>query len=296
MEIRQIRYFVAVAEEGNFSAAARRLFVSQPPITRQVQQLEEELGARLFERTQKGVRLTPAGTAFLAEARQILTRTRLAAERSRAAAAGEIGKLEIAYFGSAIYSVIPELIRNFCQQHPQVNIALLPMSKREQVDAIKDGRIHIGFGRYYPNDAQVTVETVAREKVVLAVAAGHPLTRGSTVTLKELLGNPMIVFPREGRPSFADEVVRILRRTGSEPQIGHEAVDLSSALALTAAGLGICPVPESVTHLQWPNVHFVTVKGLLATSPVNCIHGAGSDSPILRKFLDTLHTGLEHGA
>jgi DNA-binding transcriptional LysR family regulator len=292
MEIRQIRYFVAVAEEGNFSAAARRLFVSQPPITRQIQQLEEELGARLFERTQKGVRLTPAGTAFLAEARQILTRTRLAAERSQAAAAGEIGKLEIGYFGSAIYSVIPGLIRKFCRRHPQVDISLLPMSKKEQVDAIKDGRIHIGFGRYYPSDAEVTVETVARENVLLAIAEGHPLARDSSVALNKLLGNPIIVFPRDGRPSFADEIVRIVRRTGAEPQIGHEAIDLSSALALTAAGLGICPVPESVTHLQWPNVRFMALQGLRATSPVNCIHAANSDSPILQKFLATLHTGL----
>lgn len=288
MELRQIRYFVAVAEEGNFSAASRRLFVSQPPITRQIQQLEAELEVRLFERTQKGVTLTAAGEAFLAEARQILSRTRLAAERSRSAEKGEVGRLEIGYFGSAIYSIIPELVRRFCQGNPGATISLAPINKKDQINAIKDGGIHVGFGRYYPPAPGVEIEIVTRERLVLAISTTHPYANRKTVNLEQLQRENMIVFPREGRPSFADEVVRIVRQTGHEPNIEHEAPDLSTALALTAAGMGVAPVPESVTQLNWPNLRFLTMRNVKTVSPVNCIYSTDNQSPLLLRFLETV--------
>ncbi len=292
MELRQIRYFIAVAEEGNFSSAARRLYVSQPPITRQIQQLEAELEVQLFERTQKGVVLTPAGDAFLDEARQILTRTKLAKERSQAAGKGEIGNLEIGYFGSPIYSIIPQVIRNLRQEYQHISVSLQQLTKKEQVESIKDGRIHVGFSRYYQHDDHLKVKTVAQEKILLALSSAHPLASAKKVSLKQLKDECLIVFPKNDRPSFADEVVRILRKTGFEPHIDHEAADLSSALALTAAGMGVCPVPESVAHLQWPNVTFLDIQGVSTTSPVNCVYAATNQSPILLKFLDTLTEAL----
>jgi len=288
MEIRQIRYFVAVAEEENFSAASRRLHVSQPPITRQIQQLEAEMGVQLFDRHQKGVSLTPAGEAFLDEARQILTRLQVATERSRAAALGEIGSIEVGYFGSPIYSVIPDIVRKFRESHHNISVSLNPVNKRDQIEFIKDGSLHMGFGRYYPHVEGIEVETVCYEQVMLAISASHSLAGKKTVSLSQLREERMIVFPKANRPSFADEVIRILRNSGFEPHVEHEAADLSTALALTASGLGICPVPDSIQQLAWPNIRFARMRGIKAQSPVNCIYATNSRSPILQLFLETV--------
>lgn len=288
MEMRQLRYFVAVAEKGNFSAASRSLYVSQPPITRQIQQLEAELGVRLFERTRKGAVLTPAGRAFLDEAWQILTRARLAAERSRAAALGEIGCLDIGYFGSAIYSIIPRLVRAFRDRSRDATVSLMQMPKAEQVEAIKGGRIHIGFARYFPSDPEVSMETVVREKVVLAVATEHPLAQRPQAAPQALATETLILFPKSGRPGFADEVLRILGNCGLTLQREHQATDISSALALAAAGFGVCPAPESVTQINWPDLRFLELQGVDALSSVNCIYSTHSRSPILLRFLEVL--------
>ena len=198
MELRQIRYFIAVAEESSFSEASRRLFVSQPPITRQVRQLEEELGVQLFVRSQKGVKLTDAGTVFLEEARQVLTHTRLAAERSQAAGQGQIGKLEIGYFGSPIYSVIPAVVRRFCADNPLASVSLQPTAKRDQPDALRDRRIHIGFGRYYPHASGIEVETVVQERIVLATSDSHVAASGKAIHPRQLKGEPMVIQGRAG--------------------------------------------------------------------------------------------------
>ncbi|MEQ8691422.1 MAG: LysR family transcriptional regulator [Pseudomonadales bacterium] len=288
MEMRQIRYFVAVAEEGNFSAASLKLYVSQPPITRQIQQLELELGVELFTRHRKGVTLTPAGEAFLEEARQILIRSRMAKERSRAAAQGEIGSLEVAYFGSPIYFIIPQLVRQFRARNPSVNISLQPLSKDAQIAAVKDGRIHVGFGRFFPRDDAVAQRVVAEEKLLVALPEGHAMQGRRSISPSALSHETLILFPKVGRPSFADEVLRVLTQRKFELQQALETADLSSAMALTAAGMGVCPVPDSVSKLNWPNIRFVRLQGVTALAAVNCIHTTHNQSPILQKFLATL--------
>jgi len=285
LELRQIRYFIAVAEERSFSEAARRMFVSQPPITRQVRQLEDELGVQLFERRRKGVELTAAGAVFLEEARRVLIHTRLAEERSQAAGKGQIGKLEIGYFGSPIYSVIPAIIRRYCADNPRASVSLQPINKRDQPDALRDRRIHVGFARYYPHASDIKIETVVRESIVLATSNSHFAAADAAISPKQLKGEPMIVFPETGRPSFADEVIRLLREQGVEPEVVYEAADLSSAMAMTAAGQGVCPVPESVTKLAWPNLCHLRIRGVSAKSPVSCVYLDSDDSPLLKSFI-----------
>ncbi|MEM1103984.1 MAG: LysR family transcriptional regulator [Pseudomonadota bacterium] len=285
MEMRQVRYFIAVAEEENFTTAARRLNVSQPPITRQIQQLEAELGVELFSRGKKGVKITSAGQAFLREAKQIVNRSRLAVERSRAAARGEIGTLEMAYFGSPIFSILPRLMRRFRDENASVSISLHPLMKKEQVEAVKDGRIQIGFGRYYPFDPDLSIEQVADEPVMLAMAASHRFAGRDTLSLKDVQKEPFIIFPRSGRPSFADETLRAFHEGGVDPRIEFEAEDLSSALALCAAGLGLCVAPTSVAGLSWPGIRFAELPQLNVQCPVSCIYLADNQSPILSRFL-----------
>lgn len=287
MELRQLRYFVAVAEERNFGAAAQRLNVSQPPITRQIQQLEQELGVTLFRRTPKGVELTPSGDVFLEDARKILSQSRQATERSQAAQRGDLGKLEVAFFGSPIYSQVPALLRRYRAAYPDVTIAMQRMGKPQQIDALRDGRIHIGFGRYYPFEPDMHVEQVASEAIFWAVPAHADggAAQGETAALADLRDATLILFPSAGRPSFADETVGLLKQAGIQPRIEHEAEDVTSALALTAIGLGSCLVPESVAQLSWPGIRFVRLQAPQPRCPVNCVYRRGETSPILRSFL-----------
>jgi len=247
---------------------------------------------QLFVRSQKGAKLTDAGSVFLEEARQVLTHTRLAAERSQAAGRGQIGKLEIGYFGSPIYSVIPAVIRRFCADNPLASVSLQPMRKRDQPDALRDRRIHVGFGRYYPHAAGIEIETVVQESIVLATSDSH-VTGAKTIRPKQLKGEPMIVFPQTGRPSFADEVIRLLREEGIEPEVVYEAADLSSAVAMTAAGQGVCPVPESVTRLAWPNLCYLRISSISAQSPVSCVYLSNNDSPLLKSFIRSVRAEFD---
>lgn len=294
MELRQLRYFVAVAETGNLGAAARKLHISQPPITRQIHKLEEEIGGELFIRTPKGVVLTDAGTAFLAEAKSILAHTNRAIERSRSAHLGEIGELDVGFMGSVIYSTVPRVLRYFKARSPRVSVSLHRLGKQQQIDALRDGRLHVGFARYYPAEPDLEFEQVGAELPVLAVTEDSEL-RDSPVRLAQLKKAPVIVYPSIDPPNFADAVIQIFKRARVEPRISQTAEDLTSALALTAAGLGCCLVPATAAELKWPGVRFLPIAGVKPSIPVHCIYRMERRSPVLASFLDALtHYRQEH--
>ncbi len=287
MELRQIRYFVAVAEAGNLGAAARKLHISQPPITRQIHKLEQEIGGALFVRTPKGVDLTDAGQVFLVEARSILAKTGLAIDRSRSAHLGEIGSLDVGFMGSPIYSTVPRILRYFRTRSPRVSISLHRMTKQHQVDALRDGRLHVGFARYYPNEPDLVSMLVEVEKPMIAIS-GRSEPAGATMRLGDLQDQPLILFPTADRPNFADAVLDYFKRLGQKPRVGHTAEDLTSALALTAAGLGYCLVPATTAAMTWPGIQFLSIARAKATIPVHCIYCAERQSPVLRSFLEAL--------
>lgn len=288
MELRQIRYFVAVAEEGNFGAASRRLNVSQPPITRQIRQLELELGVTLFKRTPKGAELTAAGEAFLHEARQSLSQLAHGVERSRAAQRGALGTLHVGYFGSPIYRLVPELLRAFHATLPEVNIALHRLSKGEQIAALKAGRIHIGFGRYFSSEPGIVVEEILREGLALALPEGLKTTE--KMGLRLLRSVPLVLFPDRDRPNFADEVLSVLKREGVEPKVVDVTEDIRSALTLVAIGERAAIVPGSVADLNWSGLRFAPLQALEADCPVHCVYAKGKASPLLRSVLDIVRT------
>ena len=293
MELRQIRYFVAVAEEQNFGAAARRLHISQPPISRQIQQLEHELKVTLFRRTRKGVELTAAGESFLEDARRILSDTKRASERTRAAHRGEIGQLDVAFFGSTVYRIVPELLRRFSAAVPEATISLQRMDKPHQADALREGRIHVGFGRFYAPEPEFTEIRVTNERIYLATAEPALTKRRKPMALEALAKYPMLLFPQSGRPSFADEVMAAFKGAGVEPRVAHVAEDVTSALALTAMGRGSCLVPESVATLSWPDVHFIRLSDPVPDCPVQCIYRTDDPAPILQAFLEVLETNAD---
>lgn len=289
MDLRQIKYFIAVAEEGNIGAAARRLHVSQPPVTRQIQSLEEELGLELFVRTHRGVTLTASGEIFLLHARRLADTFHSLKEKSTAAAEGRLGKLHLGYYGTAIYQTIPNLLRAFRTQYPDVEVSITQMPKVRQMEALRSGAIHIGFGRFYPYEDGVVVRPLGAESLIVAIPSHDALASKTALSVRDLVKRPILLFPKDGRPTFADEVSSILRHGGIEPHIADVVEDVHAALALTACGSGVSIVPASVAALRWPGVTFVPLSAESAVVPVSCVYLREHGSPVLSRLMEVLN-------
>lgn len=293
-----MRYFVAVAEEENIGRAAARLHISQPPLTRQIQQLEEELGVTLFIRTPRGMELTQAGELFLEEARNIRALVEQATERTQRAGQGKLGRLDVGIFGSAILDAIPKLLLAFRNRYPDVKVVLHTMTKAEQIEALRQRRISVGFNRMLAPLADLDIKQVTTESLLLAVPAEHPLAAQPVIRFAELQDHPMVLFPTGARPSFIDKVIGLCADSGFQPQISQEVGDAVTGVALVAGGFGVCLVPDSATTLQFPGV----VYRQLAAPPPNffvdlsCIYRKDDQSPILAAFLDTAERYREETA
>ena len=291
MELRHLRNFIAVAEELSICRAAERLHISQPPLTRQIRQLEDDVGAQLLERTSRGVELTDAGRLLLAEARNILALAEQAVERTGQAARGRLGRIDIGIFGSGIFGTIPKILLAYRQNYPDVNIVLHSMTKGEQIVALRERRLTVGFNRLLEETSGITSEVILMEKLYLAVNRSHPLSREKQIPWRKLDRQPLVLFPSGTRPSFIDLVVDHCRRDGFEPWIVQEVGDAVNGVALVATGFGICIVPESAINLRLPGVIY---RPLVRDPPprvdLSCIYRAQDDSPILRSFLDVART------
>lgn len=296
MELRHLRYFIAVAEERHIGRAASRLHISQPPLTRQIQKLEEELGVQLFIRTSKGMELTPAGELFLEEARNIRSAVQQAAERTQRAGQGRLGRLDIGIFGSAILDSIPAILLKFRESFPDVEVALHNMDKNMQLDALRQRRIDIAFNRFITPVHGIENEVVLTEQILIALNTSHPLANEPALPFNVLRSNPLIVYPTGGRPSFIDKVISLCAQRGFMPNIAQEVGDALNGVALVSSNFGICPVPESAAKL---NLHGVVYRPLLdppenATLKLNCFYRSNDQSPLLQSFLQVVRTFRDH--
>ena len=287
MDLRHLKYFIAVAEEQNIGRAATRLHISQPPLTRQIQQLEDELGVQLFTRTPRGVELTQAGVLFLEEARNIRAIVEQATERTQRAGQGKLGRLDVGFFGTAILDAIPKLLLAFRQAYPEVKIVLHTMNKGEQIEALRQRRITVGFNRMVAPLPDIETKLVVTENLLLAVSHSHPLATQSSVSFPELREHPLVLFPTGARPNFIDKVMTLCHEAGFEPQILHEVSDAITGVALAAGGFGACLVPESATSLALPGVVYRPLTELPPNSRVDlsCIYRRDDRAPILEAFL-----------
>ncbi len=288
MELRHLRYFVAVAEELHFARAARRLHMAQPPLSQQIKSLEDELGVRLFDRSHRRVRLTDAGAAFLTGARRTLATAERAADAARRAARGETGRLAIGYVASVAYQLLPAILRAFRRRAPDVTLVLEEMSSAEQSRALAAGTLDVGFVRRPPPiEPGLAGIVVRREPIVLALPRGHALAALRVIRLSELRAEPFIVFPARPRPSWADVAIDLCRRAGFEPAVAQEAIEMTSALSLVAAGIGITLVPASVRAIRRPGVVFRPI----APAPMSelvLVRRAEPASEIVTRFLDVV--------
>lgn len=286
MEIRQLREFIALAEERNFRRAAERLRMAQPPLTRQIRALEEELGTPLFIRTHKGVDLTEAGQAFLDDAPNVLAMLGRAKERAQLAGQGLSGRLEVGLFGSGMLDVIPRLLAQFHQERPEVTIGLRTLTKTEQLDALRERRIMVGFHRLIPPADDLVIEPVLREPLVAALHQHHPLARQRAVTLPDLEDQPLILYPNEPTPGLAREVTLAFAREGVRLHVVQQVEDVLTSIALVAGGFGTCITTASAARLQLPGVVYRPLRSPhLRHVELSCVTLKGNRSPVLTAFL-----------
>jgi DNA-binding transcriptional LysR family regulator len=285
VELRQLRYFVAVAEELHFRRAAARLHISQPPLSQQISQLEDELGCRLLNRTRRSVELTPAGETFLRDARAMLGELEAAVATARRVDAGQAGLLRVSFVGSALLSIVPGIIQRFRRGRPEVEIELRERSTLAQLRALSVGVVDVGLVRppIEPDDALHT-EVVMRERTVAAIPAGHPLARLARVPLKRLAAEPLVLFPREQAPGFHDLLTGRLAATGTSPHVVQDAPEMLTIIGLVAAGIGVSPVPASVARLGLEGVTYRPLVGAPATELV-AVTRANETSPLIEAFV-----------
>ena len=284
LDIRQLECFIAVAEEGNLGRAAARLHMTQPPLTRRIKRLETDVGAKLFIRTPRGVEITAPGQALLEQARRIVALSDLALEITSAAHAGEVGQLVAGYFGSPIFGDVPRLLSEFSQENPGIEIRLERVPKTEQPDALRDGRIHIGFSRVYSPADDLVILDIAQEALFAAASISHRLAAKASLELADLANEPLVLFPR-ARPSFADEVMQMCAAAGFKPQVHSEVEDAVTGLANVAVGSIVAIVPASATNIALPGLAFIPIADA-PRQALSCIYRADDPSPVLAKLLE----------
>lgn len=286
MELRQLKYFVAVAEAGHLGRAAERLNLSQPPLTRQIQQLESELGVQLFRRVARGMELTAAGHELLETGRSLLALAEQAADKTRRAGRGEAGQLSIGIYGSAIFGMVPRVLSAFRESHPDVELVLHHAQTPAQIPALRQGRVQVVFERLLPEEHDIEVVLVGREQLMLALVSSHPLAARSAVDVAALEGQTLIIG---SSPSAAANALELCRAHGFEPRFAPPVSDVVTAALLASTGIGVTLVPESMTHVMYPGIAY---RPLLSRMPafmdLHCFYLKGAESPLLSAMLDTV--------
>jgi len=319
LELRQLRYFVTVAEELHFGRAAARLHMTQPPLSQAIAALEDGLGTALFLRNRRTVALTPAGSALLPEARRIINEAALLPDLARRAASGAAGRLALAFITSADYSVLPPFLRRYSERYPGVQLNLQEATSDVQVDELLRGRIDAGLLiPPLPDRARAELDymKVLDEPLILCAplglalpAARAPRARaragaqaaagaagaagphlGAPVRLQDLPPLPLIIFPREISPALHDAILSCFRAAGITPAIGQQAIQMQTIVSLVSAGMGLALVPQSVSNLMRPGVEYRALADATPLVETGIAWRRDNPSPVLKGFLELLRT------
>jgi DNA-binding transcriptional LysR family regulator len=286
MELRHLRYFVAVAEELNFGRAAARLGIAQPPLSRQIQALESELAVRLFVRAKRRVQLTDAGRVLLEEARTALRHAERAGERARRAGRGELGWLAVAFAPAAELALIPRLIPSFVERHPDVHLELHAMDPDEHVAALQAGTIEAGLLPFpVPVPDDVVVERVLAVELCAVFPQRHRLASRPRVTLAMVAQEPLVLLRRRVAPGFHDALVAALGQAGVTPSVRCHATHLHTCVALVAAGLGVALLPAASHELRGRGVVYRSLVGPTPRLELAIVYRRDDPSRMLHAFL-----------
>lgn len=287
MELRHLRYFVAVAEELHFGRAARRLHLAQPPLSQQIRSLEEKLGVVLFHRTSRRVDLTAEGRLFLDHARLVLGQATRAVELVRAVGRGEGGRLTIGFVASALYAIVPDILRDFTRTYPQVEIRCFEMKPNRQSQALRQREIDVGFVRTFVNEHDLVSKLLVKESLVLALPVEHVRAGDSHVRIADLTQESFIFITRECAPTYYDTLMTICREAGFTPRIAQDAGEWQTVLALVAAGLGVAFVPASLRNWQRPGVAYLDLRPRTGDVPLNLVWRNEEPQPLVDAFVAT---------
>jgi DNA-binding transcriptional LysR family regulator len=294
MELRHFRYFVAVAEELHFGRAARRLHISQPPLSQQIAALEQEVGVPLLKRTSRSVELTEAGKRFLDEAREALAQADKAVALARRAAQGEIGRIQIGFV--PICGVIPVAIRRFMTRHPGIRVTLRNQESSEQLDAILRGRMDVGFVHAPVSVRGLECVTVERHPLVAALPSRHPLAGQRTIAWEALQGEPFIGFPRAAAPAAYDVLWARFREAGLDPNVVHETDSLLARLRMIGAGLGVALVPSYAVRFHRPGVTLRPLGPPRAAAQIGMVHCPENLTPAVSRFMGVVREVTQRDA
>jgi DNA-binding transcriptional LysR family regulator len=286
LELRHLRYFVAVAEELHFGRAARRLGIAQPPLSVQIQRLEAELGVSLFDRSSRRVELTVAGRTLLDEAKRVIQGFRAAADAAQRAARGEHGSLTVAFAASVMFLSLPRIIRRFREEFPGVRLELRELPTGLQIVALRTGDLDIGFLREPPRDDAFVTETVMRERLVLALSKRHALASRKRLRLADVANEDFVLFPRDLAPGLHAHVLAMCAEAGVHPRIVQTSRELYTTISLVEAGLGVTIIPESVRKMGWRGVRYFPVTSPFATTRIDAAWRPDNRSPIIPAFLE----------
>jgi len=246
IELRHFRYFIAVAEQLHFTRAAEQLHMAQPPLSMQIRQLEELLGVQLLVRSKRKVELSEAGQVFLEEARQVMESVNRAVLAAQQASQGVRGRLRLGFASSAPFGIFPKVLRSYRQLYPNVVLELFELGSAEQLLALQERRLDLGFVRLPARATGIRVEPIDREAVIMALPENHPLAGREKLLLNDFQGDDFVIFPRHEGPGLYDRLIGLCLAAGFTPKIAQEVGQMHAIVGLVGAGLGVSLVPESL--------------------------------------------------
>jgi DNA-binding transcriptional LysR family regulator len=290
MELRHLRYFVKVAEELNFSRAAERLNIAQPPLSQQIQRLERELGVPLFLRTKRRVALSDAGSAILDDARRTVALADEVADIARRTALGEVGILRLGFSSAALYTMLPAVLRAFRSQFPRAVLNLMELSTEEQVRRLASGALDAGIVRLPIENVSksLTTRSILRESLAVAMPRDHRLAKRPAVPIRALAPERFVVFPRHVAPGLYDQIMSLCSSGGFRPIVAQEAAEIPTIISLVAAGLGIAIVPSSVQSLRHERVVYRVLRPGNVMTEMAIAYERDNRSAVLRSFLQVV--------
>ncbi|MFZ0022472.1 LysR substrate-binding domain-containing protein [Acinetobacter sp.] len=289
MELRHLRYFVAVVEEQSFTKAAEKLFIAQPPLSRQIQNLEQELDIQLFERGSRPLKTTEAGQFFYQHAVKLLSNAEEIKSMTKRIGIAD-RTITIGFVGSLLFGLLSRILFLFKQQHPHLKIEMMEMNTHEQIQALKEGRIDVGFGRLRISDPAVKRVLLREERLMVAAHSSHSMAqRVEGLNLSELVDQQLFLYPNSGKANFATQVRGIFSEYGLEPKNIRIVRELQLALGFVAAGEGICIVPESAQNIKLAHLNFIPLLDEFAVSPVFMAIRNMDESEYIRYLFDAVY-------
>ena len=291
MELRHLRYFIAVAEELHFSRAAERLHIAQPPLSQQIQQLEAELGVELFQRkTKRQVQLTEAGLVFLQEAYQLFAQLSKAIDLTQRTGRGEKGKLRVGFTTLVTYNLLPVILRQFREQFLEVELVLQELTTTQQEQALFNRHIHVGFAHPPLEDNTFNLECIQQEELIVALLETHFLARQENISVRSLKDENFIMFPRHLGPGLYDQILSLCQQGNFSPKVTQKAIQMQTIIGLVSAGMGIAIVPSSLQNLQRSGVVYRALEEKTPLVETAVVWRQENMTPVLREFLQIVRS------